>query len=792
MNRQLRRHILAVLIIVLLFAYGCATNEAPLPQQSIAPPNNDVIQPRQQQSGQQLPQQRQPPPECIGKSATDPQLPESCTIWFSQSNLPVNQGPGNKCPDGDCDEVEIKEGFCPQDCEHVQGWQNRQPSQPLTPQQPLSDGPPKKELTVTTLQSNYKVAFAKPSGWFKTGQDADIIFSAAGFDNTGGPLQFNHPGGVATDGVHLIMADRFNNRILLWNSLPVGNTPPDIVLGQQDFITNKPGSGLDQLNWPVSVATDGKKLVVADTYNDRLLIWNSFPLRNGQPADIEIKDAGRQNTNPKRKMGWPWAVWTDGKKLIAAATASSTVLIWNSMPVKSNQAADISIALPESFGTPRTIGSDGNHLIVGDHNVKVKGKEGQGNFFWKSFPTKDNQPYDFLMVSAQEPPKDQGNKKMMSEIFWSPIFTPDGKLIALGERLYIWNSFPQSEQDLPDLSVGAFHSGMPGYKFVAGDGSGAAIAGNALYLSLYNGNKMVGFSSLPQSSEQKPDVVIGSPDIDSNSLDNVGFITNGVIAADGKSLFISSDFDSKLSVWKQIPDESGAKPDVVYNLDMSPWDSELFENKLILAGKDKVYVWNNLPLHGEYPEVKLEKSIGSIVLTDIKGVAMDRSYFYLSDANKVYVWEELPSKNTNPKFTIDAPGASRLTSDGKYLVVASTQTPSEQMIKIYRVEGLSSSSKPMFIRNVWLNLPAGVLAESGHLFIADTVNNRVLVWKSIDDAVAGKLPEVVLGEENIDDTVPEIGRDKLFWPAGLAFDGSYLWVGEFKFSGRILRFSVGT
>lgn len=30
----------------------------------------------------------------------------------------------------------------------------------------------------------------------------------------------------------------------------------------------------------------------------------------------------------------------------------------------------------------------------------------------------------------------------------------------------------------------------------------------------------------------------------------------------------------------------------------------------------------------------------------------------------------------------------------------------------------------------------------------------------------------------------------MFRPASVAFDGSYAWVGEFKFPGRILRFSV--
>ena len=779
---MIKKEVFFILIIFLIAIYGCA-------QQSLQ--NEKIIQPQQQT------QEKQPPPECVDKKATDINLPESCKNWFSRQNSQepsVGQESGNKCPDSVCDGVELKEGFCPQDCKGVEGWQDRQPAQEqqILPQE--QQAPSEKEISVKALQSSYKIISSKPSGWFKTGQDADIMLSGVGFDNSGGPLQFNHPGGLATDGQRLIMADRFNNRILIWNSLPNSNTAPDMVLGQKDFISNSPGKGLDGMNWPVAVATDGNRLVVADTYNDRLLIWNSFPSNNGQAADIEVKDAGRgPSVNPKRVMEWPWAVWTDGEKLAATATRSATIIIWNSFPTKSNQPADISIVLPESFGTPRTIGSDGKHLVIGDHNIRVKGKDGLGNFFWKNFPDKVNQPYDFIISTAEEAPKNPSGQSMKrrGDIFWGPTFTPDGKLIALGERLHIWNTFPENENDLPDVSVGAPGPRMPGYRLVGGDGSGLVYTGNKIYISLYNGNKIVGYDTIPQNKDQKPDFAIGSPDIDTNTLDSVGFITNPVIETDGKSLFVSSDFDSKLSVWKSLPDEDGAKPDFIYDLDMAPWDSELFNNKLILAGRDKVHIWNNLPLNGELPDIKFERNIGSVTFYEIRGVAMDDKYFYLADANKIYVWEGVPEKNTNPNFILDALGATRLSSDGKYLVVAATEAPSEEMIKIYKLDGLSANSKPILIQSVTLNLPQAVLASDGHLFIADTGNNRVMVWNSIDDAVAGKKPDIVLGEEDLNDLVPEIGRDKLFWPASMAFDGSYLWVGEFKFSGRILRFGVG-
>ncbi len=88
-----------------------------------------------------------------------------------------------------------------------------------------------------------------------------------------------------------------------------------------------------------------------------------------------------------------------------------------------------------------------------------------------------------------------------------------------------------------------------------------------------------------------------------------------------------------------------------------------------------------------------------------------------------------------------------------------------------------------------MNLPAHAIVANGQLFVADTVNNRVLVWSSLDAAQARQTPSVVLGESNLQETSPQIGKNKLFWPAALSFDGTYLWVGEFKFSNRLLRFS---
>ena len=179
-------------------------------------------------------------------------------------------------------------------------------------------------------------------------------------------------------------------------------------------------------------------------------------------------------------------------------TADRSVLIWNTFPTLDNQSADIYLTAQGDFGTPRTITSDGTHLIVGDHNPRVGGVPlpHATTFFWNSFPTTDDQPYDFYMDEPYDP-----NSWMRGD------FTSDGKLILFGVRLHIWNSFPTNGSDSPDITIGG------NYNFEGGDGSNVKYAGGKLYLCQSNGNKIVMFNSLPTSPDAVPNFAIGAPDI---------------------------------------------------------------------------------------------------------------------------------------------------------------------------------------------------------------------------------------------------------------------------------------
>lgn len=648
---------------------------------------------------------------------------------------------------------------------------------------------------VVKTGAKYQSVTNKPTGWFTTGQEADIVLSAIDFNNAGGPLLFNHPGNIASDGRRLILADRNNNRVLIWNEAPRSNEPPDLVLGQRDFNSNAAGSGMDELNWPVCVATDGTRLIVCDTQNHRVLVWNSFPEENGEAADLVFGGFGDEGADRRGRIAWPWAAWSNGEKLVITNTAGSQVLIWNEFPRASQVPADVVLKLPQ-FGTPRSIGSDGAHLSITDHNAKVREGDSQGTFFWSDWPTRENEPYDFFMAMPVGDASPADKNLAQGETLWGMNFMPDGRFLGLGSKLYVWDAFPQHDQDFADLSLGATRPGEGAFRLQGGDGSGSALVNGRLYLSLSNGNKIVVFNKVPAGSGEEPDFAVGAPDINTNTLETEFVISNPIPATDGESLYVLSDFDSKLYVWQKLPDESGAHPDFVYK-DMAGDDIALFGNKLTIAGRQSVTMWDTLPKSGEKPDRSIKGGAGNVSFQDLRGVAMDEQYFYLGDknVNAVYVWEDTLDSAKEPVATLNVESPLKMASDGQYLAAACCQNRPGGGVAIWRVDDIKkngSRAVPHYLsfRNWHLNLPGAALAHDGSLFIADSGGNRVLIWRDVEKAISGGNPDVILGQKNLIETTRAIGRDLMFMPNALAFDGSFLWVGEVKFSERLLRFSV--
>jgi len=617
--------------------------------------------------------------------------------------------------------------------------------------------------------------------WFVTGQNADLMLSGVDFNNTGGALMFNHPSDIASDGVHFLLCDRFNNRVLVWNTLPTKwDAQPDLVLGQRNFTDNNPGTSKSEMNWAgnVSVGSNGR-VAVADTFNDRILIWNQFPTQSGQAADISISLRALHGSLPGSwPYEWPWGVWTDGTRLVATATrVVPTILFWNSLKNVDDQVPDYKINLPQ-FGSPRNISTDGStYFFVSDHNASVNGNH-SGTFFWNSFPQQTDQPYDFYREEWIK-----GSK------------LPNGQFAAGGiSDIYFWTSVPTSAGQNPYLTV------RNGY-YKNGDGPSVLFAGGRLYVNNYNGNNVQVYNSIPTSWLQLPDFALGSPSVDVNTLETINFIGNPNVSTDG-TVLIATGFEQDVSIWKSLPQRSGQAPDVKIKLDfgMNLMGNALFGGKLVVASQEKLYVWNSLPLNGEAPSYIIRDRIGSFAFDQGGGVgpsvALDQRFFYLSGVDgRIAIWQGIPQTGNEIPFVtiagLDAP-MQQLRSDGTYLCA-----PGGQKVYIFRVADIEKGGtvQPfMTLQNPsnptlgWLSGAPSAITINNSLAVADAATSCVFLWKNLADA--GDLNRVIiLGQAARTWAKPAIGVNRLFWPAYLAAYQDRLWVGEVKFSSRLVQFT---
>ncbi len=165
--------------------------------------------------------------------------------------------------------------------------------------------------------------------------------------------------GLVVAGGKLLVADRNNNRIMIWNSIPTTNgADADVVVGQPDFTSNGEDASQTGLNQPEGLWSDGTRLVVADENNNRVLIWNTIPTTNGAPADVVVGQpdfTSHDNTDPPtaQSFGSPYGVTSDGTSLYVADTQNNRVLVFSPFPTSNNPTA--SIVLGQSDFTDREI-----------------------------------------------------------------------------------------------------------------------------------------------------------------------------------------------------------------------------------------------------------------------------------------------------------------------------------------------------------------------------------------------------------------------------------------------------
>ena len=661
----------------------------------------------------------------------------------------------------------------------------------------------------------YKQVITKPEGWFKTGQAADLILYADDFNNAGSAANLNHPMKVVSDGKRLIVSDTYNNRVLIWNRIPTQDyTPADLVIGQKDMTQNFPGTAPDKLRWPTGVTTDGSKLAVADAYNNRVLIWNQFPTANGQSADIVIGQPDffqnieanidnfrvDQNNRQKKHIWWPWDVMIkEGKFFVISLDGS--LLIWNSIPTVNYQSVDMILGqggFSERFlgemkkedqylymKTPRAVGFDGQTLVVGDYNAHTM-------FVWNKFPQKNGQKADFIY-------QDKNIAKV-----GAGVAIVDGKIFAtMDNQIYVWNKSFTSDNERPDFRLGKNSHNETSRQTLQGP-YGLSSDNQQLFVADSNNNRVLIYNKIPANSFDLPDVVLGQKDFNTNRFIARNSRNNPRPVTDGKSLIVGDDYNSLVQVYKSLPDENSADADI-FTISAGGNSICAYDGQLYCTAEDNIKRWNSLP--------DKENQSHDFILNQpgLKNASISvddqNIYVFNSFAAQVLIWrkDSFSAGNVQPDWTLSTEnsellsgprqGTSQISADGKHLAVADGNY---SRVLVWELPIKQNNQQPVLVLGgrslsnpprIKLNLPQGVVVWQDRLFVSDTGGNRVLIWSKFPQT-QNDMPDIVLGQKDFDGNLPSNAQDGLFMPSFLAFDGHFLWIGEFKWSDRLLRFSV--
>ncbi len=198
---------------------------------------------------------------------------------------------------------------------------------------------------------------------------ADILLGQPAFGREGrnakgpvSPATLNVPTGIAAFRGGLAVADPWNHRVLIWRQKPSGpDHPADIILGQADGHSALANRGMDvpradTMHWAYGVSGLGDRLIVCDSGNRRVLIFDD-PQQTGQSADLvlgqegfDCRDENAGGPVSARSMRWPHMAigWRGG--LAVADAGNNRVMIWDGFPRRNGQAADAMLGQSEMTG----------------------------------------------------------------------------------------------------------------------------------------------------------------------------------------------------------------------------------------------------------------------------------------------------------------------------------------------------------------------------------------------------------------------------------------------------------
>lgn len=483
---------------------------------------------------------------------------------------------------------------------------------------------------------------------------------------TASSLRF--PKAVASDGIRLAVADTGNNRVLIWNSLPTTfATPADVVLGQTDMAGNTVAAvSASSLNKPESVAFVGSgagaKLIVADRDNHRVLIWNTVPTSHNTAASLVLGQADFTSATPAcsaSAMRAPADIVSDGTKLVVADAENFRALVWSSLPTQNGQSADAVLGQADAV-TCTAPGTVNAQSLSEPRGVAI---DSNGKIY----------------VS------DRTNNRIVR--YASPVSTAAAPELVIGQATFGSNTAGASRTELRGPTR-------------------LSVVGSTLLVSDTTNGRLVTFSTNVIDGGEALSL-LGKFAFDGEPSDEI--VYPGAVASNDAALFIADYTRSGAKIFGSIPNRNAAAA----NYDWFP-----------VAGV------SDTQIRGPWDSVYCA---GRVVMSDY----------------------------TNHRF----------------VVVDPTTTP-PTISRAFGQPDLMSDLNPTPPTASSISDPYAVACSGTRLIVADSRNNRVLIWlnpwtkQPLDPDFNGTPADIVLGQASMTTSTNGTAMDELDYPVAVSVDES--------------------
>ncbi len=616
------------------------------------------------------------------------------------------------------------------------------------------------------------------------------------------------PTGVFYDGTNLFVADTGNHRVLIYNFLPVdNNTPADFVVGQANMTSGLVNQGAaasaSTLSSPSAVYSDAVALYIADKGNNRVLLFNAIPAVNGALANVVVGQvsatavtANQGGAAAASTLSQPAGVYAAGGKLFVADQNNNRVLIYNPIPTVNNTAAGVVVGqalltsaaanqggaiTANTLSGPAGVYCDGVKLIVADANNNRA-------LVYNSVPTLNNASANLVLGQANMT-SGAANRGLLSPAANSlsrpvgAVSDPAGTTLYVvdqsNNRVLLYNPFPAANGAAAAVAVG--QSNMTAGTANQATTTPAAntffrpgavhVSGAKLFIADRFNSRVLIYNSPPTAVNPPADVVVGQVLMSSGSSNRGGAAAANTLSfpadvySDGTKMLISDLGNNRVLIYSAIPAVNGASANFVIgqtvltarnsnqglaaptaNTLSFPAGVHFDGTKLFVADRNnsRVLIYSGGIPAGNNQAASLEVGQAGLItgLSNRGGAATANTLSFPTDVYSTGTKLFIADQNNNRVLIYNT-------------IPVANGTPADVVIGQPNMTAVAVNQGGTAAANT-LSRPAAVFSDGAALYITDQGNNRVLVYNAIPVA-NNAAADVVLGQTALNGGAANLG-----------------------------------